>query len=57
MLLQKRVLEHPKIEMVWDSVVEEAYPNAKGTLGGVRLKNLKTGAWLADKCLDGRSWI
>ncbi|KAL4858612.1 Thioredoxin reductase 2 [Chlorella vulgaris] len=39
----KRVLEHPKIEMVWDSVVEEAYPNAKGTLGGVRLKNLKTG--------------
>lgn len=42
-IMQKRVLEHPKIEMVWDSVVEEAYPNAKGTLGGVRLKNLKTG--------------
>jgi hypothetical protein len=37
------VLDHPKIEMVWDSVVEEAYGNAKGLLGGVKVKNVKTG--------------
>lgn len=42
-LLQKRVLEHPKIEVIWDSVVEEAYGNAKGLLGGVKVKNVKTG--------------
>ncbi|KAL4443414.1 hypothetical protein ABPG75_011151 [Micractinium tetrahymenae] len=42
-IMQKRVLEHPKIEVVWDSVVEEAYANAKGLLGGVKVKNLKTG--------------
>mgnify|MGYP001810871063 CR=1 FL=1 len=41
--LQKRALEHPKIEILWDSVVEEAYGNAKGMLGGVKVKNLKTG--------------
>ncbi|PSC72451.1 thioredoxin reductase [Micractinium conductrix] len=43
-IMQKRALEHPKIEILWDSVVEEAYGNAKGMLGGVKVKNLKTGA-------------
>lgn len=42
---QKRALEHPKIEILWNSVVEEAYGNAKGTLGGIKLKNVKTGGW------------
>ncbi len=37
------MLEHPKIEVIWDSVVEEAYGNAKGLLGGVKVKNVKTG--------------
>ena len=36
-------MEHPKIEILWNSVVEEAYGNEKGTLGGVKLKNVKTG--------------
>ena len=43
---QKRALEHPKIEILWNSVVEEAYGNAKGQLGGVKLKNVKTGGLL-----------
>lgn len=42
-IMQKRVLEHPKIQVLWNSVVEEAYPNAKGMLGGVKIKNVKTG--------------
>jgi len=39
--MQKRVLENPKIEVVWDSVVEDALGDSFVT--GVRLKNLKTG--------------
>jgi thioredoxin reductase (NADPH) len=42
-IMQKRALEHPKIEILWNSVVEEAYGNAKGLLGGVKVKNVKTG--------------
>ena len=40
---QKRAMEHPKIEILWNSVVEEAYGNAKGLLGGAKVKNVKTG--------------
>ncbi len=42
---QRRVLEHPKIRVVWDTVVEEVL--SAGTppvAGGVRLRNVKTGA-------------
>ena len=39
-IMQKRLLSHPKIEMQWDSVVEEALGN-KG-LTGVRILNVKT---------------
>ncbi|EFN57908.1 hypothetical protein CHLNCDRAFT_57025 [Chlorella variabilis] len=42
-IMQKRAMEHPKIEILWDSVVEEAYGNAKGMLGGAKIKNVKTG--------------
>jgi thioredoxin reductase (NADPH) len=27
--MQKRALEHPKITVLWDSVVEEAYGNER----------------------------
>ena len=33
------------MQVVWDSVVEEAYGNEKGLLAGVKVKNLKTGVW------------
>lgn len=44
-ILQDRLFAHPKIEVVWDSAVEEILsdPEPK-SVTGVRLKNLKTGA-------------
>jgi len=42
-IMQARVLENPKIEVCWNSVVEEAFGNEKGLLGGVKLKDVKTG--------------
>lgn len=44
-ILQKRLFEHPKIEMVWDSAVEEVVGTTK-PLGvtGIKVKNVKTGA-------------
>lgn len=43
-IMQQRAKDNPKIEFVWDSAVEEAYGNERGLLGGVKVKNLKTGA-------------
>ncbi len=44
-ILQERLLANPKIEIVWDSVVEEVLgPHAPAGVTGVRLRNLKTGA-------------
>lgn len=42
-IMQKRALEHPRIEILWNSVVDEAYGNEKGLLGGLKIKNIKTG--------------
>lgn len=44
-ILQDRLFAHPKIEVVWNSAVEEILsdPEPK-SVTGVRLKNLKTGA-------------
>ena len=39
--MQKRVLAHPKIEVVWDSVVEDAL--GEKTLTGVRVRHLPSG--------------
>lgn len=39
--MQKRVLEHPKIEVVWDTVLEDAL--GEKMLQGVRVRNVKTG--------------
>eukprot|EP00243_Klebsormidium_subtile_P011859 TRINITY_DN691_c0_g1_i1.p1 TRINITY_DN691_c0_g1~~TRINITY_DN691_c0_g1_i1.p1 ORF type:complete len:249 (-),score=76.32 TRINITY_DN691_c0_g1_i1:494-1240(-) len=43
-IMQKRALEHPKIEVLWNSVVNEAYGNEKGRLGGLKVQNVVTGA-------------
>ena len=44
-ILQKRLFEHPKIKVVWDSAVEEVVgQQAPPGVTGVRLKNVKTGA-------------
>lgn len=57
-ILQERVAAHPKIEVVWDSVVEEilgvggdSFTDPK-RVTGVRLRNVKTDA-VSDRSLDG----
>ena len=44
-ILQARLFAHPKIQVVWDSVVEEIEGGgAPEVVTGVRLRNVKTGA-------------
>lgn len=42
-IMQERLLNHPKIEVQWDSVVENIVGTDNGVTG-VKLKNVKTGA-------------
>jgi thioredoxin reductase (NADPH) len=41
-IMQKRLFDNPKVEMLWDTTVEEVVGD-KG-LSGIRVKNVKTGA-------------
>lgn len=43
-IMAERVMQHPKIEIAWDSVVDEVLDVARNEVTGVRLKNVKTGA-------------
>lgn len=52
-ILQERLLAHPKIEVVWDSVIDEVKGETDPMgVTGVRLKNIKTGA-TTDLACDG----
>lgn len=52
-ILQERLLAHPKIEVVWDSVIDEVKGDTDPMgVTGVRLKNIKTGATTELAC-DG----
>jgi thioredoxin reductase (NADPH) len=42
-IMQQRALTHPKIEMVWNSVVTEVLDVAQKKVTGVKLKNIVTG--------------
>ena len=42
-IMADRVKAHPKIEIHWDSAVEEVLDVSKNEVTGLRLKNLKTG--------------
>lgn len=43
-IMQNRALTNPKIEVLWNSVVDEAYGETeKGSLGGLQVKNVVTG--------------
>ncbi|CAA7408025.1 unnamed protein product [Spirodela intermedia] len=42
-IMQARAIDNPKIEVVWNSAVEEAFGNEKGALAGLKVKNLATG--------------
>lgn len=41
-IMADRVLAHPKIEMCWDSVVEEVLDVSKNEVTGLKVKNVKT---------------
>ena len=43
-IMQQRALHHPKMQMKWNSVVEEVLGNDDEGVTGVRLKNVQTGA-------------
>ncbi len=51
-ILQDRVLNHPKIEVIWNAVVEEILGEEPRGVTGVRLKNTKTGEIFEEAC-DG----
>jgi thioredoxin reductase (NADPH) len=42
-IMADRVMKHPKIEVVWNTVVEEVLDVVKNDVTGLRLKNVKTG--------------
>ncbi len=44
-ILQKRLFEHPKIEVIWDSAIEEIIGEGMPeVVAGVRLRNIRTGS-------------
>jgi thioredoxin reductase (NADPH) len=49
-IMADRVLQHPKIEMVWDSVVQDIEDVAQDKVTGVLLRNVKTNAVRAVPC-------
>jgi thioredoxin reductase (NADPH) len=52
-ILQDRLFRNPKIDIVWDSVVEEVLGMPEPpTVTGVRLRNIRTGA-VAERACDG----
>lgn len=51
-IMQERAFKNPKIELVWDSAVDDIFDVSQGKVTGVRLKNVKTGA-LSERPVDG----
>ena len=49
-IMQARVLEHPKVRVVWDTVVTEVF--GEEVIERIELKNVKTGD-TADLAVDG----
>jgi len=43
-IMAQRVVEHPKIKVLWDSVVDEVMDVQKGEVTGIKVRNTKTGA-------------
>lgn len=42
-ILQRRVFENPKIELIWDTVVERVHGDKQGLMTHLALKNVNTG--------------
>jgi len=43
-VMQERALKHPKVELLWDSVVDEVLGSDEKGVTGLKVKNVKTGA-------------
>ena len=43
-IVQKRVFENPKIEVVWNTVADEVLADASGLMNGLRVRDVLTGA-------------
>jgi thioredoxin reductase (NADPH) len=43
-ILQKRLFENPKIEVIWDTVVDEILGDDQGLVRTLKLRNVRTGA-------------
>lgn len=50
--MQERAFKNDKINIIWDSVVEEILDSGKGVVTGVKLKNVKSGEITETDC-DG----
>ena len=42
--MQDRVLQHSKVSVHLNTLVEDAYADPKGNMGGLMIKNAETGA-------------
>jgi len=42
-IMQDRAFKNPKIDFVWDTVVEDVYDTAAKVVNGIKLRNLKNG--------------
>ena len=52
-IMQDRLFKNPKIEVIWDTAVDEVVGTAEPkSVTGVRLKNVKTGA-ITERAVDG----
>jgi thioredoxin reductase (NADPH) len=51
-IMVDRVMAHPKIEVLWETVVDEVQDVSRNEVTGLRLKNVKTGA-LSDLKVSG----
>jgi thioredoxin reductase (NADPH) len=43
-LLQKRLLENPKVEVIWDTLVDRVEADEQGFVNNLKLHNVRTGA-------------
>ena len=43
-ILQQRVLQNPKIEPIWDTVVEKVEANGDGLVSNLKLRNVRSGS-------------
>ena len=51
-IMQERAFDNPKIDFIWDSVVEEILGVEEGDVKGVRLRNVKTNE-VTERSIDG----